>query len=76
MTEPEETRETIQHLLKQIKSGKVIQLSFIGEGTEQPLITDLIRNYDVTVIFFKVKFHKHKMVHMVTYLFIWMGKNK
>ena len=36
MTEPEETRETIQHLLKEIKSGKVIQLSFIGEGTEQP----------------------------------------
>ena len=36
MTEPEETRETIQHLLKEIKSGKVIRLSFIGEGTEQP----------------------------------------
>ena len=36
VTEPEETRETIQHLLKEIKSGKVIQLSFIGEGTEQP----------------------------------------
>ena len=37
MTEPEETRETIQHLLEEIKSGKVIQLSFIGEGTEQPI---------------------------------------
>ena len=49
MTEPEETRETIQHLLKEIKSGKVIRLSFIGEGTERPLMTDLIRNYDVTV---------------------------
>ena len=49
MTEPEETRETIQHLFEQIESGQVIQLSFIGEGTEQPLITDLIRNFDVTV---------------------------
>ena len=49
MTEPEETRETIQHLLKEIKSGKVIRLSFTGEGTERPLMTDLIRNYDVTV---------------------------
>ena len=49
MTEPEETRETIQHLFEQIKSGQVIQLSFTGEGTEQPLITDLIRNFDVTV---------------------------
>ena len=69
MTEPEETRETIQHLFKQIESGKVIQLSFTGEGTEQPLMTDLIRNFDVTVIFFKGKYHKHKMVRMVT-LFI------
>lgn len=49
MTEPEETRETIQHLFEQIDSGQVIQLSFVGEGTEQPLITDLIRNFDVTV---------------------------
>lgn len=49
MTEPEETRETIQHLFEQIDSGQVIQLSFTGEGTEQPLITDLIRNFDVTV---------------------------
>ncbi|WP_428911120.1 methionine ABC transporter ATP-binding protein [Niallia sp. Krafla_26] len=49
VTEPEETKETIQHLLKQITSGKVIQLSFVGEGTEQPLITNLIRKYDVTV---------------------------
>ena len=49
VTEPEETRETIQHLFEQIDSGQVIQLSFTGEGTEQPLITDLIRNFDVTV---------------------------
>ena len=28
MTEPEETRETIQHLLEEIKSGKVIQTFF------------------------------------------------
>ena len=49
MTEPEETRETIQHLFEQIESGQVIQLTFTGEGTEQPLITDLIRNFDVTV---------------------------
>ena len=49
VTEPEETKETIQHLLEDIQSGKVIQLSFIGEGTEQPLMTDLIRNFDLTV---------------------------
>lgn len=49
VTEPEETKETIQHLLGQIQSGKVIQLTFVGEGTEHPLITNLIRNFDITV---------------------------
>ncbi|WP_338471908.1 methionine ABC transporter ATP-binding protein [Niallia sp. XMNu-256] len=49
VTEPEETKETIQHLLQNIRSGKVIQLTFVGEGTEQPLMTNLIRNFDVTV---------------------------
>ena len=38
MTEPEETRETIQHLLEQIRiRSRLFRLSFIGEGTEQPI---------------------------------------
>ena len=49
MTEPEETRETIQHLLKEIKSGKVIQTFIYWGRNRTPLMTDLIRNYDVTV---------------------------
>ena len=35
MTEPEETRETIQHLFNKLESGQVIRLSFTGEGTER-----------------------------------------
>lgn len=49
VTEPEETKETIDHLLELYPHGKVVQLSFVGEAAEQPLITNLIRHYNVTV---------------------------
>lgn len=49
VTEPEETKETIEHLLEKFPEGKVIQLSFASETAEQPLITNLIRNFDLTV---------------------------
>lgn len=43
VTEPEETRETVSHLLEKYHSGKIIQLTFIGESAENPVITNLIR---------------------------------
>ncbi|WP_160722441.1 methionine ABC transporter ATP-binding protein [Bacillus sp. USDA818B3_A] len=49
VTEPEETKETIDHLLGRYPQGQVIQLSFVGESAEQPLITNLIRDYNVIV---------------------------
>ncbi len=49
VTEPEETKETIEHLLAEYRSGRVVQFTFIGEGAEKPLITDLIRNFDITI---------------------------
>ena len=49
VTEPGDTKETIEHLLKHYPSGKVVQLTFVGDGAEQPLITNLIRNYSITV---------------------------
>jgi D-methionine transport system ATP-binding protein len=49
VTEPEETRETIEHLLELYPRGKVVQLSFVGKSTEQPLITNIIRDFDVIV---------------------------
>lgn len=49
VTEPEETKETIVNLLAKYPSGKVIQLTFVGEGAEQPLITDLIREFSLTI---------------------------
>ncbi|WP_079507069.1 methionine ABC transporter ATP-binding protein [Mesobacillus jeotgali] len=49
VTEPEETKETAEHLLSLYPHGRVIQLTFVGEGAEQPLITRLIREYPITV---------------------------
>ncbi|WP_053360477.1 methionine ABC transporter ATP-binding protein [Bacillus sp. FJAT-27251] len=49
VTEPEETKETVEHLLQRYPHGKVVQLTFVGEGAEQPLITNTIRNYPVMV---------------------------
>ncbi|MFK9090041.1 methionine ABC transporter ATP-binding protein [Bacillus salipaludis] len=49
VTEPEETKETIENLLELYPYGQVVQLSFIGEAAEQPLITNIIRDFDVVV---------------------------
>ena len=49
VTEPEKTRETIELLHEVYSTGQVVQLSFVGEGAEQPLITNLIRNFAITV---------------------------
>lgn len=58
VTEPEETKETIEHLLTQYPHGTVIQLGFVGESAEQPLITNLIRNHDITVNILQGKISK------------------
>ncbi|WP_203363027.1 methionine ABC transporter ATP-binding protein [Bacillus sp. REN10] len=47
VTEQEESKETIEHLLE--RGGKVVKLTFIGEAAEQPVITDLIRNFQISV---------------------------
>lgn len=49
VTEPEETKETVEHLLERYQSGRIVQLTFIGESAEHPVITDLIRHHNVTV---------------------------
>ncbi|MEH7225826.1 methionine ABC transporter ATP-binding protein [Bacillus sp. JJ1566] len=49
VTEPEETKEMIEHLLEHYPNGKVVQLTFVGEDAEKPLITTLIRDFKVEV---------------------------
>ncbi|HHW37806.1 MAG TPA: methionine ABC transporter ATP-binding protein [Bacillales bacterium] len=49
VTEPEETKETIEHLLKKYPDGQVIQLTFVGDDAEQPLINQLIRKFTINI---------------------------
>ncbi|WP_423408091.1 methionine ABC transporter ATP-binding protein [Heyndrickxia sp. MSNUG] len=49
VTEPEETKETVDHLLSLYPHGRVVQLTFVGEGAEQPLITNLVREFPIMV---------------------------
>lgn len=49
VTEPEETNEVVANLLENYPKGKVIQLTFVGESAELPLITNLIRKFAIDV---------------------------
>ena len=49
VSQVEETGETLEHLLAQYPNGKVLKFTFVGEATEQPLITSLIRKFDLEV---------------------------
>jgi len=49
VTEPAETKETADLLIDRYHSGKIVQLTFIGESVEQPVITNVIRHNNVSV---------------------------
>lgn len=49
ITEPEESKETIQHLLTEHPEGKIVKLTFVGVSAEQPVVTELIRSFNVGV---------------------------
>ncbi|WP_307257183.1 methionine ABC transporter ATP-binding protein [Oikeobacillus pervagus] len=49
VAEPEESKETIENLLERYPSGKVIKLFFLGETAEQPIITEIVRQFKVSI---------------------------
>lgn len=49
LAESEDTKQTATQLLKQYPDGKIVQLTFIGHAAEQPLISQVIRQFDVSV---------------------------
>lgn len=49
ITEPEDTQETMELILEKYTKGPVIQLTFVGDSTESPLITNLIRQHSIEV---------------------------
>lgn len=49
ITEQKDTQKTIEHLLKETKTGKIVQLTFVGTDAEKPLISEIIRSFKVDV---------------------------
>ncbi|WP_066156938.1 methionine ABC transporter ATP-binding protein [Halalkalibacter krulwichiae] len=49
ITEPEETVDAITQMLEDHPEGQIVQLTFVGEKAERPLITQLIRQFDIEV---------------------------
>ncbi|MGB3890597.1 MAG: methionine ABC transporter ATP-binding protein, partial [Priestia megaterium] len=49
ISEPEETFETIEQVQGLYPSGQIIQLTFVGGKAEQPLITTILKQFDVTI---------------------------
>ena len=52
LTDPEETVEAIEHLLKKYQTGQVVKLTFVGDEAEKPVINELIRHFsfDINII--------------------------
>lgn len=49
VTGTHETKESIEQILTNYSSGKLVQLKFIGQKTEQPVISQLIKQFDIEV---------------------------
>lgn len=49
VTEPDAAKEAIQNIQESDSPGKLIKLAFVGERTEQPVLAELIRKFDVDV---------------------------
>ncbi|MFT8321938.1 MAG: methionine ABC transporter ATP-binding protein [Bacillus sp. (in: firmicutes)] len=47
--EPENAKDSIEHITSRYTSGKVVVLGFVGENAEQPVITKLIRAFNISV---------------------------
>ncbi|EPD50567.1 hypothetical protein HMPREF1210_02536 [Paenisporosarcina sp. HGH0030] len=46
---PESASQTIAHLVEQYPTGKLVKLVFVGDRTEQPILSRLIKQYQVEV---------------------------
>lgn len=49
VSELEDTKEIISHLVNKYPGGEIVKLTFVGDAAEQPIITELIKNMPVTV---------------------------
>ncbi|GAF64954.1 metal ABC transporter ATP-binding protein [Bacillus sp. TS-2] len=58
IVEPEETKESLAQWLQNSEEGKVVRLTFVGKDAERPLITELIRKFNIEVNILQGKISK------------------
>ena len=49
ITDTKETQETVAQLKAHYPTGQLVKLVFVGEKTEQPVISQLVKKFDVEV---------------------------
>ncbi|KXH79250.1 methionine ABC transporter ATP-binding protein [Sporosarcina sp. HYO08] len=49
LTEPEAAKQAMTHIKEEFPEGTLLKLVFVGERTEQPVLADLIRQFDIDV---------------------------
>ena len=49
VTEPEETQKELEHVIAEAPDRTLLQLTFVGDTANSPIITSLIRRYEVDV---------------------------
>lgn len=49
VSETTDTKESIEQILANYPSGKLVKVTFVGQATEQPVISQLIKEYGVDV---------------------------
>ncbi|AWE08466.1 methionine ABC transporter ATP-binding protein [Lysinibacillus sp. 2017] len=45
----QETQASLQQIIANYPSGKIVKLSFVGQTTEQPVISQIIKQFDIVV---------------------------
>ena len=49
VSETTDTKESIEQILANYPSGKLVKVTFVGQTTEQPIISQLIKEYEIDV---------------------------
>lgn len=49
LSDTQETKESIEQILANYPSGKIVRLTFIGQKTEQPIMSHLIKQFNIDV---------------------------
>lgn len=49
VTDSSETKESIEQILANYPTGKIVKLTYVGQETEQPIISHLIKQFDIEV---------------------------